>query len=97
VPVPAFAARTALEAAFAVHLVPTEPGWLDIATKVPALNTARARKLLGWAPVHRSDEVLTRFVAALGRGEGAPGPLLHPEGGPTLDPAGDPANAPGPQ
>jgi UDP-glucose 4-epimerase len=97
VPVPAFAARAALEAAFAVHLVPTEPGWLDIATKVPALNTARARKLLGWAPVHRSDEVLTRFVAALGRGEGAPGPLLHPEGGPTLDPAGDPANAPGPQ
>jgi UDP-glucose 4-epimerase len=41
VPVPAFAARTALQAAFVAHLVPTEPGWLDIATKVPALNTTR--------------------------------------------------------
>jgi len=96
-PVPAFAARTALLAAFAAHLVPTEPGWLDIATKVPALNTTRARQLLEWAPVHRSDEVLTQFVAALGRGEGAPGALLHPEGGATLDPGGDPANAPGPR
>ncbi len=96
-PVPAFAARTALLAAFAAHLVPTEPGWLDIATKVPALNTTRARQLLEWAPVHRSDEVLTQFVAALGRGEGAPGPLLHPAGGATLDPAGDGANAPGPR
>jgi UDP-glucose 4-epimerase len=97
VPVPAFAARTALQAAFAAHLVPTEPGWLDIATKVPALNTTRARKLLEWSPVHRGDEVLTQFVAAFGRGEGAPGPLLHPEGGASLDPAGDPANAPGPR
>ena len=95
VPVPAFAARAALQAAFVAHLVPTEPGWLDIATKVPALNTTRARKLLDWSPVHRSDEVLTQFVAALGRGEGAPGPLLHPEGGVTLDPAGDPADTPG--
>ena len=84
-------------AAFAAHLVPTEPGWLDIATQVPALNTTRARQLLQWAPVHRSDEVLTQFVAALGRGEGAPGALLHPEGGATLDPGGDPANAPGPR
>jgi nucleoside-diphosphate-sugar epimerase len=97
VPVPTFALRTALQAAFAAHVVPTEPGWLDIATRVPAVNTARARKLLEWSPVHRGDEVLTQFVAALGRGEGAPGPLLHPEGGASLDPAGDPANAPGPR
>ena len=95
IPVPALAVRTALQAAFTAHLVPTEPGWLDIGTQVPALNTARARKLLDWAPAHRGDEVLTEFVAALARGEGAPGPLLDPEGGATLDPAGDPANTPG--
>jgi len=28
--------------------------------------------------VHRGDEVLQDFVVALGRGEGAPGPLLRP-------------------
>ena len=36
--------------------------------------------VLDWAPVHRGDEVLREFVAALGRGEGAPGPLLRPAG-----------------
>jgi nucleoside-diphosphate-sugar epimerase len=97
VPVPAFALRTALSAAFAAHLVPTEPGWLDIGLKAPALDTTRARKLLDWAPFHRSDEVLQQFVAALGRGTGGASPLLRPAGGPRLDPAGDPANAPGPR
>jgi UDP-glucose 4-epimerase len=78
VPMPALAVRTAVQAAFAAHLIPTEPGWVDIGTRVPALDTTRARRLLDWAPVHRGDDVLRDFVAALGRGEGAPGPLLRP-------------------
>ena len=82
VPVPVLALRTTLQAAFAAHLVPTEPGWVDIGTRMPALDTTRARKLLDWAPVYRGDEVLRDFVAALGRGEGAPGPLLRPAGTP---------------
>jgi nucleoside-diphosphate-sugar epimerase len=94
VPVPAPALRAALHAAFTAHVVPTEPGWLDMGTQLPALDTTRARRLLDWSPAHRSDEVLTQFVAALGRGDGAPGPLLAPSGGRTLDPAGDPANTP---
>jgi UDP-glucose 4-epimerase len=97
VPVPALAVRAALQVAFAAHLVPTEPGWVDIGTRAPALNSDRARRLLDWAPFHRGDEVLAQFLAALGRGDGAPGPLLRPAGGATLDPAGDPANAPGPR
>src|SRR3954447_5066049 len=97
VPVPAPLLRTALSAAFHARLVPTEPGWLDIGLKAPALDSTRARKLLDWAPFHRGDEVLAQFVAALGRGDGAPGPLLAPAGGRTLDPDGDPANAPRPR
>ncbi|MFW3171440.1 NAD-dependent epimerase/dehydratase family protein [Geodermatophilus sp. CPCC 206100] len=97
IPVPAFVLRTALATAFHARLVPTEPGWLDIGTQAPALDSARARRLLDWAPRHRGDDVLRQFVAALGRGEGAPGPLLQPAGGAELDPAGDPANAPGPR
>jgi UDP-glucose 4-epimerase len=97
VPTPAFVLRAALSAAFHARLVPTEPGWLDLGTQAPALDTTRARKLLDWAPFHKGDDVLTQFVAALGRGEGAPGPLLRPAGGPERDPAGDPANAPGPR
>ncbi|MCW2700284.1 MAG: NAD-dependent epimerase/dehydratase [Blastococcus sp.] len=97
VPVPAFLLRTGLSAAFAAHLVPTEPGWLDIGVGAPALDSTRARRLLDWAPFHRGDEVLAQFVAALGLGQGAAGPLLRPAGGAHLDPAGDPANAPGPR
>jgi nucleoside-diphosphate-sugar epimerase len=97
IPVPAFAVRAALHAAFAAHLVPTEPGWLDMGVSLPAQDTSRARKLLDWAPFHRSDEVLAQFVAALGAGTGGPGALLMPASGPELDPAGDAANAPGPR
>ncbi len=79
VPVPAPLARTALAAAFHAHLVPTEPGWLDIAVRAPALDSSRAHRLLGWEPAHRGDDALRDFVAALGRGEGAPGhPVLEP-------------------
>jgi nucleoside-diphosphate-sugar epimerase len=94
VPVPAFLLRTGLSAAFAAHLVPTEPGWLDMGVGAPALDSGRAGRLLDWAPAHRGDEVLAQFVAALGQGAGAPGPLLRPAGGPGLDPAGDPADTP---
>ena len=84
VPVPAFLVRTALSAAFHARLVPTEPGWLDIALRAPALDSTRARTVLGWEPEHRGDDVLRQFVAALGRGEGGPAdhPLLHPAGTP---------------
>jgi UDP-glucose 4-epimerase len=95
IPVPALALRAALQAAFTAHLVPTEPGWLDVALRAPALDAGRAHRLLDWTPVHRGDQVLAEFVAALGRGEGAPGPLLQPAGGPARDPAGDPADVPG--
>ncbi|SOC46459.1 Nucleoside-diphosphate-sugar epimerase [Blastococcus aggregatus] len=97
IPVPAFAVRAALHAAFAAHVVPTEPGWLDMGTSLPALDTTRARTLLDWTPFHRGDEVLPQFVAALGAGTGGPGALLAPASGPALDPAGDAANAPGPR
>jgi nucleoside-diphosphate-sugar epimerase len=97
VPVPAVAVRAALSAAFHARLVPTEPGWLDIGLQAPALDSSRARRLLEWSPQHPGDEVLRQFVAALGRGEGAPGPLLSPAGGPERDPADDPANTPGPR
>jgi nucleoside-diphosphate-sugar epimerase len=94
VPVPAVALRAALQVAFTAHLVPTEPGWLDMGTQLPGLDTTRARTLLDWLPRYAGDDVVRHFVAALGRGEGAPGPLLVPAGGDALDPAGDPSNAP---
>ncbi|WP_346622317.1 NAD-dependent epimerase/dehydratase family protein [Blastococcus montanus] len=97
VPTPASLLRAGLHAAFTARVVPTEPAWLDLGLQAPALNTARARKLLDWGPFHTGDDVLRQFVAAAGRGDGAPGPLLTPSGGRPLDPGGDPDNAPGPR
>jgi UDP-glucose 4-epimerase len=86
-PVPAFVLRAALDAAHRAHLVPTEPGWLDLGLGVPLLEWARARTVLGWTPRRRAPDVLREFVAALGRGEGSDSPLLQPAGGPTRPPA----------
>ncbi len=87
VPVPAFVLRAALDASFRAHLVPTEPGWLDLALGVPLLEWAKARTVLGWTPRRRGPDVLREFVAALGRGEGSDSPLLQPAGGPQHPPA----------
>jgi nucleoside-diphosphate-sugar epimerase len=87
VPTPAFVLRAALQVAYRAHLVPTEPGWLDLALGVPLLDSARARTVLDWAPVHRGDDVLREFVAALGRGEGSDSPLLQPAHAPRRSPA----------
>ena len=83
------AARPALQAAFTAHLVPDRAGLAR--HRHPGAGAGhhpRPDRLLDWAPVHRGDEVLREFVAALGRGEGAPGPLLRPAGGRALAPAG---------
>jgi nucleoside-diphosphate-sugar epimerase len=96
VPVPAFALRAGLQVAFTAHLVPTEPGWLDMGTQLPGQDTTRARTLLDWTPRHAGDDVVAQFVAAFGRGEGAAGPLLRPAGDRSLDPGGDPSNTPDP-
>ncbi|HEV7728267.1 MAG TPA: NAD-dependent epimerase/dehydratase family protein [Modestobacter sp.] len=87
VPTPGFVLRAALQIAYRAHLVPTEPGWLDLGLGVPLLESARARTALDWAPVHRGDDVLREFVAALGRGQGSDSPLLQPAGGPRRSPA----------
>jgi UDP-glucose 4-epimerase len=78
IPVPAPALRALVQAAFLAHLVPTEPGWLDLGLHAPALNTDRARTRLDWLPARRGDEVLREFVDALSSGDGGPGPLLRP-------------------
>ncbi|WP_375487089.1 NAD-dependent epimerase/dehydratase family protein [uncultured Jatrophihabitans sp.] len=68
--------RKAAELTYRARLQPTEPGWVDLAVESPLLDTARLRGL-GWAPTHAADDVLGRFVDAMGRGAGRPGPLLH--------------------
>ena len=75
-PVPPRVLRLAASATWHARLQPTEPGWLDLAALVPTLDSGRLREL-GWSPTRDARDVLRRFVAAMGRGAGRPGPLLH--------------------
>jgi UDP-glucose 4-epimerase len=80
-PVPARVARALTDVTWRLHLQPTPPGWLDLALKVPVMDSSRARDELGWRPAHASIEALVELLAGLRRGEGAPTPPLDPDAG----------------
>ncbi|MGI8679216.1 MAG: NAD-dependent epimerase/dehydratase family protein [Jatrophihabitans sp.] len=73
---PVRALRAAAAATWHARLQPTEPGWVDLASRTPLMDTTRIRQL-GWIPTHDAADVLGRFVDAIQRGAGRPGPLLY--------------------
>lgn len=81
VPMPAVVLRGVLDAAWRLHLVPMDPGWVDIGRLTPLLDTTRARTVLGWTPRHDAGEALLETLTAMGRGVGADTPVLRPRGG----------------
>jgi UDP-glucose 4-epimerase len=87
VPVPAFALRAGMHAAFRARVLQLEPGWLDLGIGVPPLDTTRARTVLDWRATHNGGDLLREFVGALSSGAGHAGPLLHPGTGPEHTPA----------
>jgi UDP-glucose 4-epimerase len=74
--VPARVLRAAAAATYALHLQPSEPGWLDMALAVPLMDSARARRLLGWSPSHRADDTLRELLDGMRRGSDYPTPPL---------------------
>lgn len=76
--VPASALRVAVTGSWLARLQPLDPGWLDLGMNVPLMDTTRARDVLGWAPLHTADAVLTETVTALRDSAAAPTPALRP-------------------
>lgn len=76
VPVPVAVLRRAVAVAYALRLIPTDPGWLDMAAACPVMDTTRAREVLGWAPRHDAVAVLREMLDGLAAGargtEGGP-------------------------
>jgi UDP-glucose 4-epimerase len=68
VKVPAPALRAAAAATFALHLQPTEPGWLDLGLGVPVMDCTRARTELGWTPQWTATDTLADLIAGMGAG-----------------------------
>jgi nucleoside-diphosphate-sugar epimerase len=76
--VPDQLARAALWSSWRAGLQPLEPGWLDMATSLPLLDTTRARKELGWEPAYDSRAALDDLVAGVAENAGAPTDRLRP-------------------
>ena len=54
------AVRAVVSALSALRLIALTPGWYDVATETPLMDTAKARDQLGWAPTHSSTDCARR-------------------------------------
>jgi nucleoside-diphosphate-sugar epimerase len=78
IPIPHAALRGIVSLAYATRLQPAEPGWLDMATQTPIMDTTRARLELGWRPSMSAVDALTEILEGIGDGAGYPTPPLRP-------------------
>ncbi|MGW2834234.1 SDR family oxidoreductase [Streptomyces sp. NPDC001286] len=69
---PRAAARSAIAAAWNLHLLPASPHLFDAVLRLPLMDCTRARTELGWEPRYSATEVLREFLHGLQQGEGAP-------------------------
>jgi UDP-glucose 4-epimerase len=77
VPVPASAARAAVDLTWRLRLQPTPPGWIDMALAVPVMSCARTSAALGWTPACSSVEALLEIMEGIADKAGAATPPLH--------------------
>jgi UDP-glucose 4-epimerase len=68
--------RGAAGLSWRLHLQPTPAGWVDLGLGVPIMDVSRARKLLGWEPVHSSVQAFLELMAGIQEGRGFPTPPL---------------------
>lgn len=68
---PRAAARSAIAAAWGLHLLPASPHLFDAVLRLPLMDCTRARVELGWRPERTATEVLEEFLRGMQRGEGA--------------------------
>ncbi len=67
---PRTAARSAIAAAWGLHLLPASPHLFDAVLRLPLMDCTRARVELGWRPERTATEVLEEFLQGLRQGEG---------------------------
>lgn len=73
---PASALRAAAAATFALHLQPSEPGWLDMALAVPLMDSSRTAVELGWEPAHSATDAVRELLRGMRSGSDMPTPPL---------------------
>lgn len=77
VPVPNAVPRGAVSALYGARALALSPGWYDLATRTPIMDTRRAREQLGWRPTYRSEHAAAELVEAWAEATPGPSPALH--------------------
>lgn len=78
---PLWPVRTAVAAAWNLHLLPASPTLVDLALSLPIMDTARATTELGWQPGYSSLDAIREFLDGLRHSSGAGTPPLDPRAG----------------
>ncbi len=81
VKVPLWPVRSAVAAAWRLHLVPASPMLVDLALSLPVMDTTRARTELGWSPSRTALEALGELLEGMRDGAGMETPPLDPRAG----------------
>ncbi|MFC9635389.1 SDR family oxidoreductase [Streptomyces mirabilis] len=68
---PRTAARSAIAAAWGLHLLPASPHLFDAVLRLPLMNCSRARAELRWQPERTAGHVLEEFLQGVQQGAGA--------------------------
>jgi UDP-glucose 4-epimerase len=76
---PLWGVRSALAAAWQLHLVPAAPQLFDAVLRLPIMDVSRARAELGWSQRHSSLDALRELLQGLREGAGMPTPPLAAE------------------
>ncbi|GAA2094654.1 NAD-dependent epimerase/dehydratase family protein [Actinomadura alba] len=79
--VPTWPVRGLLAAAWHLRLVPASPDLLDLVSRLPLMDTTRARRELGWSPRHSALDAVSEFLDGLRAGAGMDTPPLAPDTG----------------
>ncbi|WP_248960836.1 NAD-dependent epimerase/dehydratase family protein [Sphaerisporangium perillae] len=74
-------ARTAVAAAWHLHLIPASPGLVEMMLQIPMMDTKRARTVLGWRPRHTALDAVEELLEGMRTGAGMETPPLAPQAG----------------
>ncbi|WP_210051333.1 NAD-dependent epimerase/dehydratase family protein [Nesterenkonia lacusekhoensis] len=80
--VPGAALRPLLRAAHRARVIPMDEGWLDIAHRVPVMDSSRAEEQLGWRPQKSAAQALEELIHGMARGSGTESVPLRPRSTP---------------
>jgi UDP-glucose 4-epimerase len=76
--VPKPALRAAAWVGWQARIQPLDPGWIDLAFAVPLLDTARARRELGWTPAVDARSALVEVLGGMADTAATTSPALRP-------------------